>query len=431
MEEALARNNVQSALQRVQRNKGSPGIDGMTVEELPKWLEANWTAVRARLLDGTYKPQPVKQKEIPKSGGGVRKLGIPTVLDRLIQQCVLQVLQPRIDPTFSQRSYGFRPGRSAHDALEAAAEYIREGRQWVVDVDLEKFFDRVNHDMLMGRLARRITDKRMLRLIRSYLNAGIMVNGVVMAEDSGTPQGGPLSPLLANVLLDDVDRELEKRGHAFARYADDCNVYVRSEKAGHRVLEGLRKLFGKLRLQINEAKSGVAPVTERKFLGHSFVLEPPEEVRFVVAPKALEALKQAVRGMTSRAGGWSMEKVIAALALKLRGWRQFFRLVEGKRFLSLDSWIRHRLRALQLKQWKTPRRIEAEMRKRHVPERDARAVVAHHRRYWALSRQPAMHKALGNIHFDCSGVPRLAVDLNHLNRRIRTRTSGGVGGGAA
>ncbi len=431
VEEMLARDNVKTALKRVVRNKGSPGIDGMRVEELEEWMAAKWTAVQAQLLDGTYQPQPVQQREIPKSNGGTRKLGIPTVVDRLIQQCALQVLQARIDPTFSTHSYGFRPGRSAHDALLAATAYVEEGRRWVVDVDLEQFFDRVNHDVLMGRLARRVTDKRMLRLVRAYLNAGVMVDGVVMARDNGTPQGGPLSPLLANVLLDEVDKELEKRGHAFARYADDCNVYVFSQRAGERVLEALKKLYGKLKLRINEEKSGVALVTERKFLGHSFQLSASGEVRLVVAPKALEALKQNLRELTSRAGALSMEMVVKALVKKLRGWRQYFYLVAGKEFKSVDSWLRHRLRALQLKQWKTPGRIEKEMRKRRVPEKPARQLIAHHRRYWSMSRQTAMHKAMKLDYFLQLGLPELAVDLNPPNRRIRTRTSGGVGGGAA
>lgn len=409
MEAVVERDNVDEALKRVTQNKGSPGIDGMTVEELPKWLAQNWGAVRAKLLDGTYQPKPVREVEIPKSGGGVRKLGIPTVLDRLIQQCVLLVLQPRIDPTFSQHSYGFRPGRSAHQALEAAARYIREGRTWVVDVDLEKFFDRVNHDVLMGRLAKRIGDKRMLRLIRSYLNAGIMVNGVVMASDSGTPQGGPLSPLLANVLLDEVDKELEKRGHAFARYADDCNVYVGSRRAGERVFEALKRSFEKLQLRINESKSGVAVVTERKFLGHSFTLTPEGEVHFVAAPKALEALKQKVRALTARAGGKSMRTVIALLSVQLKGWRQYFRLVQSTRFESLDGWIRRRLRALQLKQWKTPQTIARELRKRGVPERDGRAVNAHRKRYWAMAKHAGMHKALRTQELHRMGLISLAT----------------------
>ena len=399
MEEVVERDNVEQALKRVMQNKGSPGVDGMTVEELLKWMPEGWEAVRAKLLDGTYRPTAVREQEIPKSNGGVRKLGIPTVLDRLIQQCVLQVLQPRFDPTFSQHSYGFRPGRSAHQALTAAKRYIEEGRTWVVDVDLEKFFDRVNHDVLMGRLAKRVGDKRMLRLIRGYLNAGVMVDGVVMARDSGTPQGGPLSPLLANVLLDEVDKELEKRGHAFARYADDCNVYVHTQRAGERVLEGLKKQFEKLRLRINESKSGVAPVTERKFLGHSFVLTDEGEVNLVVAPKALEALKDAVRALTSRAAGKSMREVIGTLSNRLRGWRQYFNLVAGKRFASTDGWIRRRLRALQLKQWKTPSQIAREMRKRGIEGRDGRAVNAHRDSYWAMSKSPGLHKALTTQEF--------------------------------
>ncbi len=258
MEAALTRKNLQAALKRVKRNKGSPGIDGMTVEELPDHLRVHWPSLREQLLAGTYQPQPVRRHVIPKSGGGERQLGIPTVLDRLIQQALLQVLQPRFDPTFSEHSHGFRPRRSAHDAVREAKRYVQQGRRWVVDVDLEAFFDRVNHDVLMGRLAKRIEDRRVLGLIRRYLNAGIMANGVVMDRDEGTPQGGPLSPMLANVLLDEVDKELEKRGHAFVRYADDSNVYVRSRRAGERVMQALRRLYAKLHLQINESKSAVA-----------------------------------------------------------------------------------------------------------------------------------------------------------------------------
>jgi len=409
MEEVVARDNAKEALKRVMKNKGSPGIDGMTVEELPAWLTKHWAAVRAQLLDGTYKPAPVREREIPKSGGGIRKLGIPTVLDRFIQQCVLQVLQPRIDPTFSQHSYGFRPGRSAHQALQAAAKYIQEGYRWVVDVDLEQFFDRVNHDMLMGRLAKRITDKRMLRLIRGYLNAGIMVEGVVMVRDSGTPQGGPLSPLLANVLLDDVDRELEKRGHAFARYADDCNVYVGSKRAGERVMAGMRELFEKLRLRINESKSAVAPVTERKFLGYSFELTAAGEVDFVLAPKALEALKTRVRTLTGRARGWSFASVVLALSTYLRGWRQYFRFVKSERLANLDAWIRRRLRALQLKQWKTPGAIMRAMKHAEIPDDVGCRLNAHRRRYWAMANHPAMTRAMKNTTFTQLGLYRLAT----------------------
>jgi RNA-directed DNA polymerase len=270
MERVVERANVVRAFERVRKNKGSPGVDGMTVDDLPGFLREKWERIRAELLEGSYRPSPVRRQEIPKSGGGVRQLGIPTVLDRLIQQAILQVLQPIFDPTFSEHSYGFRPGRSAHEAVIQAREYIQEGRTWVVDVDLEKFFDRVNHDVLMGRLAKRIADKRLLKVIRRYLEAGVMANGVVVGRSEGTPQGGPLSPLLANVLLDEIDRELEKSEHAFVRYADDCNVYVRSERAGERVMERLRKLYAGLRLKVNEDKSAVAKVWDRKFLGYGF-----------------------------------------------------------------------------------------------------------------------------------------------------------------
>jgi len=408
MERVVERDNVEKALKRVRQNKGSPGIDRMSVEELSKWMATGWEAVRAQLLDGTYQPKPVREQEIPKSDGGVRKLGIPTVLDRLVQQCVLQVLQPLLDPTFSEHSYGFRPGRSAQDAVQAAAEYIQEGRIWVVDVDLEKFFDRVNHDVLMGRVAKRIGDKRLLRLIRGYLNAGIMAEGIVVARDEGTPQGGPLSPLLANILLDEVDQELEKRGHAFVRYADDCNVYVRSRKAGERVMASLKKCFERLRLRINDSKSGVAVVTERKFLSYSFELNEGKG-SLVAAPKALEALKQPVRLLTRRIAGQSMLAVIAALTEKLRGWRLYFRLVEARRFTSLDGWIRRRLRALQLQQWKTPAKITREMRRRGVPERDGRAVNAHRTRYWAMAKSRGMHMALPNKELHRMGLFSLAT----------------------
>ena len=274
MEEVVESRNIRTALRRVRQNQGSPGADGMSVGELPKYLAENGEVIRAQLLGGTYQPKPVKRQPIPKKGGGVRELGIPCVLDRLIQQAILQVLQPRFDPTFSEHSYGFRPGRRAHDAVRAAQRYIQEGRRWVVDVDLERFFDRVNHDVLMGRLEKRITDKRMLGLIRRYLEAGMMADGVVQERHEGTPQGGPLSPLLANVLLDEVDKEMERRGHAFARYADDCNVYVRSERAGRDAMEVLKRLYAKLRLRVNEAKSAVARSWSRKFLGYSFLGSP-------------------------------------------------------------------------------------------------------------------------------------------------------------
>lgn len=324
MEWVVEGGNVKAALKRVKQNKGSPGIDGMTVEELPTWLVTGWEAVREQLLAGTYQPKPVRKQEIPKSGGGVRELGIPSVLDRLVQQAILQVLQPKLDPTFSEHSYGFRPGRSAHQAVCEAQRHIQAGKRVVVDVDLEKFFDRVNHDVLMGRLEKRIGDKRMLGLIRRYLEAGIMANGVVMERHEGTPQGGPLSPLLANVLLDEVDKELEARGLSFVRYADDLNVYVRSQRAGRDAMETLKGLYAGLRLRINEAKSAVGRPWDRKFLGYSFWVAPGRVVKRRVAPKALEAMKERVRDITSRSGGRSMKSIAKELRSYLLGWKVYF-----------------------------------------------------------------------------------------------------------
>ena len=409
MERVVARDNVLVALKRVQRNKGSPGIDGMTVEALREHLRATWPELREQLLAGTYRPQPVKRQLIPKSDGGMRELGIPTALDRFIQQALLQVLQPRFDPTFSPYSHGFRPGRRAHDAVCAAQKYIQEGRRWVVDVDLEKFFDRVDHDVMMGRLAKRIADTRMLGLIRRYLDAGIMANGVVAERHEGTPQGGPLSPLLANVLLDEVDKELEKRGHAFARYADDCNVYVRSRRAGERVMQTLRRLFARLRLRINESKSAVSRPWDRKFLGYSFWVAPGREVKRRVASKALVTLKQRIRTITGRSRGRSIPTVIAELRGYLVGWKNYFRLADTPRILrELDEWIRHRLRAIQLKQWKRGTTIYRELRSRGLSENTAAKVAGNARRWWRNSGQ-AINIALPGSHFDGLGLPRLAT----------------------
>ena len=407
MERVVDGSNVQAALKRVKQNKGSPGIDGMTVEELPTWLVTGWVAVREQLLAGTYRPKPVREQEIPKSDGGIRKLGIPTVLDRLIQLAILQVLQPKFDPTFSEHSHGFRPGRSAHDAVREAQQYIQSGKKWVVDVDLEKFFDRVNHDVLMGRLEKRIGDKRMLGLIRRYLEAGIMANGVVTERYEGTPQGGPLSPLLANVLLDEVDKELEKRGHAFVRYADDCNVYVASKRAGEDVMQLLKKLYARLRLQINETKSAVAKPRDRKFLGYSFWTDKGT-VKPCVAWKALEALKDRVRGITDRNGGRSIKAAIDDLRSYLPGWKQYFRLAQSPSiFRKLDEWLRHRLRQMQLKQWKRGKTVYRELRRLGTPEILARQAAANSSRWWKTSAGP-LQFALPNKHFDNLGVPRLA-----------------------
>lgn len=407
MERIVERDNVVKALKRVEQNKGSPGIDGMTVEDLRPYLRANWTQLREQLLAGSHQPRPVRKHDIPKSDGGVRTLGIPTVLDRFIQQAILQVLQPMFDPTFSNGSFGFRPGRSAHQAVTMAQHYIQAGKTWVVDVDLEKFFDRVNHDVLMSRLARRISDKRLLRLVRAYLNAGIMVNGVVMPREEGTPQGGPLSPLLANVLLDEVDKELEKRGLAFVRYADDCNVYVSSERAANDAMETLKRLFAKLRLRINESKSAVDRPLNRRFLGYGFFLYRGE-VRLAVSDKALTKMMDRTREMTGRSRGRSLAFVATELRSYLVGWRNYFRLAQTPSiFKDLDRWIRRRLRMLVLKQWKRGVVAYRELRRLGVSDDKARFAATDIRRLWRKSRA-YIHIGLTNAYFDGLGVPRLA-----------------------
>lgn len=409
MEEVVTPSNLRAALKRVTRNKGSPGVDGMSVEELSGYLAENWLQVREQLLAGQYQPQPVKRQVIPKSGGGERELGIPTVLDRFIQQALLQVLQPQIDSTFSAHSYGFRPGRSAHQAVKAARSFVQEGRRIVVDVDLSKFFDRVNHDVLMGRVSKRIADGRVLRLIRRYLQAGVMSEGVVMRRHEGTPQGGPLSPLLANLLLDEVDKELEARGHAFARYADDCNVYVKSKRAGERVMKLLRRTYAGLRLQINEEKSGIAPASQRQFLGFSLWTAPGKVVKHRVASKALSAMKDRVRELTSRSSGRSLRQTAGDLRSYLLGWKGYFRLADTPNvFRKLDEWIRHRLRAIQLKHWKRGKTIYRELVARGMTGEKARQVARNGRRWWRNSGM-AIHIALPNSTFDQLGIPRLAA----------------------
>lgn len=408
MERVCERPNLQAALKRVRQNAGSCGIDGMTVEELPDHLRTHWVRLREELLAGRYQPQPVRRAVIPKPGGGERELGIPTVLDRFIQQALLGVLQPLFDPTFSDASYGFRPGRSAHDAVRRAQAYVQEGRSFVVDVDLEKFFDRVNHDMLMGRLAKRIADPRVLRLIRRYLNAGMLANGVVIEREEGTPQGGPLSPLLANVLLDEVDKELERRGHAFVRYADDLNVYVRTQRAGERVMASLRKQFGKLKLRVNEAKSKVRRATASKFLGFSFWVATGRTIRRRVAPQAIKRMKQRVRELTRRSAGRSLAQLGKPLGVYLKGWKAYFRLADTPRaFADIDGWVRHRLRAVQLKHWKRGEVIYRELLARGVPPEAARRVAANSRRWWHNSAM-ALNMALPNDLFKRLGVPKLA-----------------------
>jgi group II intron reverse transcriptase/maturase len=415
MQRVVARENAIQAFKRVRRNKGSPGIDGMTVEELDPYLREHWKTIREQLLAGNYQPSAVKRQLIPKSGGGMRQLGIPTVLDRFVQQLALQVLQPIFDPTFSEHSHGFRPGRRAHDAVREAQRYLQDGRQWVVDVDLEKFFDLVNHDVLMGKLHNRIEDSIMLRLIRRFLKAGVLADGVAMERHEGTPQGGPLSPLLANVLLDDVDKELERRGHRFVRYADDCNVYVRSQRAGEETLAVLRQQYAKLRLRINEDKSAVALAWGRKFLGYSFWRARDGTVKRGVAAKALAEMKQRVRQMTGRSRGRNIEQVAKELGAYLVGWKMYFQLAETVTiFRTLDKWIHHRLRAVALKQWKRGRATIRALRARDVPEWLARQGAGHSGRWWWASALGALHTALPGSYFERLGVPRLAPRTSTL-----------------
>ncbi len=406
--QALARENMAKAWKRVKANRGSAGVDGLTVEQTGDYLKTCWPRIREDLHAGRYRPQPVRRVQIPKSGGGKRELGIPTVTDRLIQQALLQVLQPLIDPTFSEHSHGFRPGRRAHDAVLEAQRHVQDGYRIVVDVDLEKFFDRINHDVLMDRLARRIADKAVLRLIRRYLEAGIMDNGVVMERLEGTPQGGPLSPLLANVMLDEVDRELERRGHRFARYADDCNVYVRSQKAGERVLDGMRKLYDRLHLKVNQAKTAVASVYGRKFLGYCLWAAPGGVVKRAVAGKAMETFKQRIRHITRRNGGRSLNQVTAELRRYLPGWKAYFHLAQTPGvFRTLDEWLRHRLRALQLKHWRRGTTIYRELRALGANRDHAAQVAGNARRWWHNSRL-ALNRCMPIAYFDRLGVPRLS-----------------------
>jgi len=403
----LTRENLQRAFKRVRANKGAAGVDGLDIDQTARQLVTTWPALREQLLRGTYRPSPVRRVTIPKPDGGERELGIPTVTDRLIQQALLQVLQPILDPTFSEHSYGFRPGRRAHDAVLAAQSYVQSGRRIVVDVDLEKFFDRVNHDILIDRLRKRIPDAGVIRLIRAYLNSGIMSDGVVQERYQGTPQGGPLSPLLANVLLDEVDKELERRGHCFARYADDCNVYVRSRRAGERVMAVLRRCYARLRLKVNEAKSAVASVTGRKFLGYSFWFAKGE-VKRKVAAKPLATFKQRVRQLTRRSGGRGMAEVIERLRLYLLGWKAYFGLAQTPGIRrSLDEWLRHRLRAIQLKHWKRGTTMYWELRALGAPPGLARTVAANSRRWWRNS-DGLLNAVLTIAYFDRLGVPRLS-----------------------
>jgi len=406
MEQVCEPKNLVGAYRRVRANKGKPGVDGMTVHQLADWLRENHRALTASLLDGTYRPQPVRGVQIPKPGGGQRQLGIPVAVDRLVQQAILQVLNPILDPTFSNSSYGFRPGRDAHMALEQARKYVaQEGREIVVDLDLEKFFDRVNHDILMSRVARRIGDKRLLRIIRRFLRAGMMQDGVCVARDEGTPQGGPLSPLLANLLLDDLDQELERRSHCFCRYADDCNIYVRSLAAGQRVMESVVQfLEGKLRLRVNRDKSAVAPVGERKFLGHRLLLNG----KLGISPKSVKRAKEKIRQVTRRSRGDSLACVIVELNRFLTGWIHYFRYAACRFELQcLDEWIRRKLRCYRLKQRQRRASIASFLRHLGVSRGQASRLSQSGKGPWRLSQTRQLHAALSVEWFSQQGLVSL------------------------
>ena len=409
MEAVCERENLKAALRQVRANKGSPGVDGMTVIGIKDYLKQHWPAIREQLLSGTYEPKPVRRVEIPKPDGGVRKLGIPTVLDRFVQQAVMQVLQGRWDRTFSNHSYGFRPGRSAHQAVAKAQQYMAEGYRWVVDLDLEKFFDRVNHDKLIARIASKVSDQRVLKLIRAFLKVGVMEDGLVNPVDEGTPQGGPLSPLLSNIVLDEFDRELERRGLRFARYADDSNIYVRSRRAGERVMRSItRFITTKLKLKVNEQKSAVARPWERKFLGFSFTRNREPKRR--IAPKAVLRFKGKIRELTRRTRGVSVEKMAEELSRYLRGWLGYFGQSQTPSVLEdLEKWTRRRLRSVIWKQWKQGTVRFAELRKRGVGKDLAAQTAGSAHGPWRLAESPALHFALPNAYFDSLGIPRLTV----------------------
>ena len=411
MEEICERGNRRQALKRVVENQGAPGVDNMSTGELADYLKTQWPVLKVQLLRGTYTPQPVKRVAIPKpNGAGTRNLGIATVVDRFIQQAVLQVLQAKWDASFSESSYGFRPRRSAHQAVEQAQRYLQAGYEYVVDIDLEKFFDRVHHDKLMSALSQRIADKRVLKLIRSYLRAGVMENGLVSIPEAGAPQGGPLSPFLSNVVLDALDKELEKRGHRFVRYADDCNIYVRSQRAGERVMKSIsRFITHRLKLKINQQKSAVARPQERKFLGFSFT-GGRHANRKMIAPESLQRFQRRVRQLTRRNRQISLEERVSRLSVYLRGWKAYFGLAETWYvFRDLDSWIRRRLRCVLWKQWKTYRRRKRELMKRGVPKALATSTAWSNRGPWRICHTPGVQMALPNQFFDSIGLPKLSV----------------------
>jgi RNA-directed DNA polymerase len=416
MERVIERSNMRLAYERVVRNKGAAGVDGVAVSELKGWLAVHWPSVKMALLEGRYVPQPVRRVDIPKPTGGVRTLGVPTVVDRLIQQALHQVLQPLFEPTFSDGSYGFRPNRSAHDAVRRAQAHIRDGKRWVVDLDLEKFFDRVNHDVLMSRVARKVSDRRVLKLIRRFLEAGMMQEGVTRVRTEGTPQGGPLSPLLSNILLTDLDRELERRGLAFCRYADDCNVYVRSRIAGERVMSGIRVfLEDVLRLGVNAEKSAVARPWDRKFLGYSFTVH--HDVRLRIAPESVRRLRQRVRALLRAGRGRSLSRTIETLKPLLRGWINYFRLTQTKGVLEqLDSWLRRRMRCLLWRQWKRGRTRARKLCARGLTAEEARRAAGNGYGPWWNAGARHMNLAFPAASFTRMGLVPLLASHQRLQR---------------
>ena len=416
LEDVLERDNMLEAMYRVIRNKGSHGIDGMKTDELREHVKRTWTTVKSKLLEGKYNPSPVRRIEIPKPDGGIRLLGIPTVQDRMIQQAIAQVLSEIYEPTFSESSFGFRPNRGAKNAIKQSETYINQGYRWVVDMDLEKFFDKVNHDILMGKLEKKIKDRRLLKLIRKYLESGVLVNGIKVSSEEGTPQGGPLSPLLANIMLDGIDKELEKRGHKFCRYADDCNIYVKSKKAGIRVMDSVTKLIeNNLKLKVNKNKSAVDLVTNRKFLGFSFYYRKGK-FKIRIHDKSIKRFRDKIRDITNRNRGISIDERILRLNDSIRGWINYFGIADAKRKLKiLDSWIRRRLRACLWKQWKKTKTKYKNLIKLGISKSQAYQFANTRKGYWRISKSPILDIALNNGYFKSIGLMSLSNIYQIIN----------------
>ena len=416
LEEVLERNNMLQALQRVLRNKGSHGIDGMKTDELREHIKEHWASIKTKLLEGKYNPSPVRRVEIPKPDGGIRLLGIPTVQDRMIQQAIAQVLNKIYEPTFSESSYGFRPNRSAKNAITKSKEYINEGNRWVVDMDLEKFFDKVNHDILMSKLEKKIKDRRLLKLIRKYLQSGVFINGIKVSSEEGTPQGGPLSPLLANIMLDDMDKELEKRGHEFCRYADDCNIYVRTRKAGLRVMKSMTELIeNKLKLKVNKSKSAVDLASRRKFLRFSFYFaKSGAEIR--IHEKSINRFKEKIRILTNRNKSVSMDFRMMKLTDVIKGWINYYGIANaGAKLTKLDQWIRRRLRACIWKQWKKVKTRYRNLIKLGIPKYKAYQYSNTRKGYWRISNSPIVHKSINNKYLESLGFVSLTSKYQKIH----------------